>query len=257
MNRGQWRPLLAGTCLALASCAAPPAGRPPVQVAAASDLARAFPEVAEAFTRETGATVVFSFGSSGLLARQLAEGAPWDAFASADEGFVDQAVSAGACAAGSKARYARGRIVIWWREPGQTAPPASLADLADARFTRIALAQPEHAPYGRAAREALRAAGLWEVVKGRLVYGENVRQALQFAASGNADVAIVARSLVKESGGRWLEVEQSSHAPLDQALVACSGGRNPDGGAAWVRFVTSPPARAILLRHGFDRPAFQ
>lgn len=249
------RPLFAGAVLALAACAAPPSDRPPVQVAAAADLARAFPEVGEAFTRETGVTVVFSFGSSGLLARQLAEGAPWDAFASADEGFVDQVVASGACGGVSRARYARGRIVLWWREPVPIAPPASVADLADARFTRIAMAQPEHAPYGRAAREALQAAVVWERVAGRLVYGENVRQALQFAASGNADVAIVARSLVGRSGGRWLEIPASAHAPLDQTVVACRGGRNVEGGARWARFVTSGPALAILSRHGFDPPA--
>lgn len=248
-------PLLTGAWVALAACTAPSSDRQPVQVAAAADLARAFPEVGEAFTRQTGVKVGFSFGSSGLLARQLAEGAPWDAFASADEGFVDQAIVAGACAAASRARYARGRIVLWWREPVRIAPPASVADLADARFTRIALAQPDHAPYGRAAREALRAAGVWDIVAGRLVYGENVRQALQFAASGNADVAIVARSLVERSGGQWLEIPASAHAPLDQTIVACRGGRNVGGGARWARFVTSEPALAILARHGFDPPA--
>lgn len=255
MSRRVCRTLLAGAWLALAACTVRPSDQPPVQVAAAADLARAFPEVGEAFTRETGVKVRFSFGSSGLLARQLAEGAPWDAFASADEGFVDQVVAAGACDGTSRARYARGRIVVWWRDAAQVAPPASLADLADARFTRIALAQPEHAPYGRAGREALRAAGVWDEVARRLVYGENVRQALQFAASGNADLAIVARSLVERSGGRWLEIPASAHEPLDQTVVACQGGENAAGGARWARFVTSARALAILSRHGFDPPA--
>lgn len=246
--------LLAAALMALPGCAAPVPGPRPVHVAAAADLARAFPEVAEAFTRETGEPVVFSFGSSGLLARQLAEGAPWDAFASADAIFVDQAVASGACADGWRARYARGRLAVWWRTPPPAAPPSSLAEVGDDRFGRIALAQPEHAPYGRAAREALQSAGVWEAVSGRVVYGENVRQAMQFAASGNADLAIVARALAQHGGGGWLEIAAEAHAPLEQTVVACRGGRNPAGGTAWARFVTSAAALEILARHGFDPP---
>ncbi len=243
----------AGALLLAASCTQAPPAPPAVHVAAAADLARAFPEMAEAFTRETGSAVAFTFGSSGLLARQLAEGGPWDAFASADEGFADQAVARGACDASSRARYARGRLVLWWRA-GLPAPPASLADLTGPAYARIARAQPEHAPDGRAALEALRTAGVWEAIAPRVVYAENVRQALQFAESGNVDVALVARSLVEASGGRWLDVPAAMHAPLDQVIVACQRGPNPEGGAAWVRFVTSPAGRAILRRHGFDPP---
>lgn len=246
---------LAAVALLVAAACVPSRDGTPVQVAAASDLARAFPEVGEAFTAATGTPVVFSFGSSGLLARQIAEGGPWDAFASADERFVEQAVAGGRCDGATRSRYARGHLVVWWRTPPTVAPPRSLSDLADPRFARIALAQPDHAPYGRAAREALQAAGLWAGVASRVVYGENVRQAMQFAASGNAEVAMIARSLVGPGEGDSLDVDPSAHAPLDQAIVACRGGRNPEGGRAWVRFVVSPPARAILVRHGFDAPA--
>jgi molybdate transport system substrate-binding protein len=245
---------IGGTMLLLAACGRTTVGPPPVHVAAAADLARAFPEVAARFTRDTGTPVVFTFGSSGLLARQLAQGGPWDAFASADEVFVEQAVAAGACDAATRARYARGRLVVWWREPPPVAPPATLEELADGRFARVAIAQPEHAPYGRAAREALQGAGVWTALAPRVVFGENVRQALQFAASGNAQAALVARSLVDARGG-WFEVPASMHAPLDQAIVACRTGGSPEGGSAWVRFVTSPPAQAILREHGFDPPA--
>ncbi len=246
---------LAAATVLLAACGGPAPGPEPVHVAAAADLARAFPEVADHFTRDTGTPVVFTFGSSGLLARQLAEGGPWDAFASADEAFVEQAVAAGACDAATRARYARGRLVVWWRVPPPVEPPGTLADLADQRFARVAIAQPEHAPYGRAAREALQSAGVWATVAPRLVLGENVRQAMQFAASGNAQAALVARSLVGASGGGWFDVPASAHAPLDQAHVACRGGRHPEGGRAWVAFVASPAAQGILRRHGFDPPA--
>lgn len=246
--------LLSVLAIAASACRAPVRDAPPaVHVAAAADLARAFPEVAAAFTRETGTPVVFTFGSSGLLARQVAEGGPWDAFASADSAFVAQVIERGACAAESRALYAQGRLALWWQD-GRVVPPSGVADLADARFARIAIAHPEHAPYGRAAREALIRTGAWASVAPRLVFGENVQQALQFARSGNVEVAIVARSLVEADSTSWLAVDPALHAPLDQAIVACRGGGNYDGGLAWTRYVTSPPARDVLVRYGFAPP---
>lgn len=249
-----WRALALVLFLPLGSCGPKEAGAPPVHVAAAADLARAFPQVAEVFTRATGSEVVFSFGSSGLLARQLAEGGPWDAFASADEGYLDRAIASGACTAGSRARYASGRLVIWRRAPLDHLPLGGLAGLAGPGFRRLAIAQPEHAPYGRAAREALRGAGVWDAVAPRIVYGENVQRALQFAASGNVDAALVARSLVTEGQGEWVQIPPDAHGALDQGIAPCRGGRNAEGGAAWVRFVVSPEAQAILRAHGFDPP---
>ena len=166
-----------------------------VRVAAAADLARAFPEIAAAFTAETHTPVDLTFGSSGLLARQLEMGAPFDVFAAADLALVDRVIAAGACRADTRTAYARGHLSMWWRADLAVAPPTGLGDLADPRFRRIAIANPESAPYGRAAKEALTASGVWASVHPRLVYGENVQQALQFAQSGNAEVALVGRAL--------------------------------------------------------------
>jgi len=138
--------LAAGTIVPAAGCGGP-GDTSPVRVAAAADLARAFPDVAAAFTARTGQAVALSFGSSGILAHQLVEGAPFDAFAAADVAFVDRAVAAGACRADSAVLYARGQLALWWRAGLDVAPPRRFADVADARFRRVAIANPDHAPY--------------------------------------------------------------------------------------------------------------
>jgi molybdate transport system substrate-binding protein len=225
-----------------------------IAVAAASDLAFAFPEVAAAFERETGTRVTFTFGSTGQLARQIAEGAPYDVFAAASVTYVDQVVHEEACDGGTATPYARGRLAMWSRR-GVVTPPASPADLAGARFRTVAIANPEHAPYGKAAREALQTAGAWDTLAPRMVYGENVQQALQFAASGNAEIAVVALSLaVAAPDGVYVAIDPGSHGPLEQALVVCRRGKNRGGAVAFARYLSAPPARAIMRRHGFLLP---
>jgi molybdate transport system substrate-binding protein len=144
---------------------------------------------------------------------------------------------------------------VWSRKDARRAPPKSLADLAEARFLHIAIANPETAPYGLAAKQALTTAGLWEKVAKHLAYGENVRQTLQLAETGNADVAIVAQSLATPSTGTWFIVDEKLHAPLEQALVVCTRGGNRPGAEAFARFVTSPKGVEILRRYGLDPPA--
>jgi molybdate transport system substrate-binding protein len=237
------------------ACKKSPAASDPIRVAAASDLTLAFEEVSQVFEREAGKKVSFSFGSTGLLARQIREGAPFDLFAAANVSFVDDVIRAGACDESSKAFYARGRIAIWSKSGGRARPPESLSELSDRRFVRIAIANPEHAPYGAAAREALRRAGIWETLAPRMVYGENVRQALQFAESGNAEVAIVAYSLaIVEKGGSFQLIEESRHQPIDQALVVCSRGSNREGGRAFAQFLSGKAGRSIMKRYGFVLP---
>jgi molybdate transport system substrate-binding protein len=233
-----------------------PVSAQPIKVAAAADLAFAFPEVGALYEKTTGEHVVFSFGSTGLLERQIAEGAPFDAFAAASASFADDAVASGACLADSKASYAIGRIVLL---AGSATPsaPATLADLDDPRFAKIAIANPEHAPYGRAAKQALERAGIWEKISSRIVYGENVQQTLQFAQSGNADAAIVAMSLVAglpagDGGARWSPIPEELHERIDQVLVACSrGAAGPDAGRRFIAFVRSDAGRGVLRRYGF------
>lgn len=232
----------------------------PVRVAAASDLAFAFAELGKVFEQKHGQRVELSFGSTGLLAKQLAEGAPFDVFAAANVSFVDDVVREGVCLGETKALYARGRVVMWSPDPAML--PKDPSGLADPRYRKIAIANPEHAPYGCAAREALVSAGVWPAIEKRMVFGENVQQTRMFASSGNADVALIALSLAIQSPGHYVAVDPALHAPLDQALVVCKGGARGAvaGGvrekeaAAFVELVGSPEGRAIMRRFGFLLP---
>lgn len=237
--------------LALPGCKKePPPTLEPPKIAAASDLAVAFEEVGAAFAKAHGVGPVFSFGSTGLLAKQLEQGAPFDGFAAANVAFVDGAVAAGACDGTTKALYARGRVVMWSKNG--VAPPARVEDLADARFAKIAIANPEHAPYGKAARQALERANVWPAVESRVVYGENVQQTLKFAQTGNAEVAVVALSLaVVTKDGAYTPIDPGLHAPLDQALVSCNRGKAKEAAKKFGEFVSSPEGRAIMKRYGF------
>jgi molybdate transport system substrate-binding protein len=228
------------------------AGVAEIKVAAAADLSRAFADVGKAFEAKSGKKVTISFGSSGMLAKQIAEGAPFDLFAAANVGFADDAVRSGRCAAETKALYARGHIVVWTK---QGAPKvAALADLADARFVKVAIANPEHAPYGKAAKEALQKEGIWDKVQPKLVFGENVQQALQFAQTGNADAAIVGLSLASSTPGEIASIPESDHAPLDQALVVCGTGARAAAAKELAAFIASDEGRAILSKYGFATP---
>ncbi len=231
----------------LASCKEAPKSEP-VQIAAASDLSVAFEELGQLFEARTGQKVTFSFAASGTLAKQLSQGAPFDLFAAANSSFVDSAVQSGACDGASKARYARGHVVAWSKD----VKLQSLADLLRPEIKRIAIANPEHAPYGKAAREALVKAGLWSQLEPKMVPAENVRQALQFAQTGNAEVALVALSLVvSESAGQALAIDPALHAPIDQTLVVCRRGKNVAGGRAFAKLVESAEGQALLERYGF------
>jgi molybdate transport system substrate-binding protein len=228
--------------LLVAACQkAQPQAPAPVRVAAAADLTQAFEELA----KKSPVPVELTFGSSGLLAKQLREGAPFDVFAAANVSFVDEAIASGNCDAATKRSYARGRLAVWTKEGG-----VPLEQLADERFKHIAIANPEHAPYGQAAKEALTSAGLWEKVEPRIVNADNVRAALQLAESGNAEAAIVAASLV---AGKGTLVDESKHKPLIQALVVCTRGKNAAGGKTFADLVSSDAGREVLERYGFSK----
>jgi molybdate transport system substrate-binding protein len=251
---------IASACKGSSKANANPNSAPadPITVAAAADLRFAFKEMGDAFEKKTGRKVVFSFGSTGLLAKQISDGAPFDVFAAANVSFVDDVLKTGSCEPDTKALYARGRIVLFTTKEA-AAKPASLGDLADPKFARIAIANPEHAPYGKAAKEALTKAGLWEKVSPKIVYGENVQQTLEFAESGNADAAIVALSLATVTPGDYIAVDPRLHAPIDQALVVCKGAQEDKGAKepaarAFVALVGSEDGRAIMRRYGFLLP---
>jgi molybdate transport system substrate-binding protein len=219
-------------------------------VSAASDLTGAMQELSASFADDSGVKLVFNFGSSGQLAQQIEQGAPVDVFFSANRGYVDELVAAGLVDPADAAPYARGRLVVWTRDDG---PPAisRLSDLTDARFKRVAIANPDHAPYGVAAREALQAAGVWTAVEPKIVPAENVLQALQFAESGNADVAIVAASVAMDAGGNSVPVPDGTFTELIQTSAVLKASPHADDARRFVAFVRGADGQAILAAHGF------
>lgn len=227
----------------------------PLRVASASDLAFAFEDLKVLHFEQHSREVDIILGSTGLLARQIQQGAPFDIFFAANISFVDDLIAAGAGRADTKDIYALGRIVIWSRKDRKGVTPTQLADLLSPEIGAIAIANPDHAPYGLAAKQALIASGLWEKLEPRIVYGENVNQAFQFARSGNADIGIIALSLgIAAEGGDWTLVDEDLHEPIVQAMVVTQISDDPDGAIAFLQTVQSVPGRAIMRKYGFLLP---
>ena len=225
-------------------------------MAAASDLAKAFTEIGKEFKARTGIEPSFTFGSSGLLATQIANGAPFFLFAAANKEFAQKPVKAGRCDPASARFYGRGKIVVWTAKG--VAAPRSLAELTDARFKRISIANPDHAPYGKAAQQALQKAGLWDQLQDRIVLGENVQTTMLHARDGNSDAAIVALSLaVVTDGGSFMPIDPTLHDPLDQQLVVCGNGEEADAARQLADFISSREGREIMVRYGFELPGEQ
>jgi molybdate transport system substrate-binding protein len=232
----------------LAACSARSPGKT-VKVAAASDLTHALDEVARAFDARTGIEPVIDFNASGVLAKQIEEGAPFRLFLSASREYVDDVVAAGRCDRATAAMYSRGRLVVWTRG----AAPKQLSELADPRYRRIAIASPEHAPYGRAAKQALEAAGLYAQLASKLVPAENVQQAMTYAREGSTDAAIVALSLaIGDGADHYLAVDPALYAPLEQELVVCGSADDTDAARQLAAFITTGAGREILTRYGFS-----
>jgi len=246
--------------LVVASFAAGPAGAADAPVvAAASDLQFALEEIGTRFTAATGKQVRLALGSSGNFARQIRQGAPFQVFLSADEGFVDGLARDGFTKDAGDL-YAVGRIVVFAPAGSPLEPDPELANLRAAlesgRLRKLAIANPEHAPYGRAAKEALTSAGLWAAIEQRLVLGENVSQAAQFATTGGADGGIFAYSLALSPAvarrGRYVLLPETMHQPLRQRMVLL---RNAGPVAAeFYAFLKGAEARRILERYGFVLP---
>lgn len=237
----------------------PPAGAEPPQIAAASDLKFALEEMATAFQAESQQVVRLSFGSSGNFYRQIVQGARFALLLSADEEFVTKLTDAGRTL-DQGTLYAIGRLVLFAPHGSPLKVDAHMTDLRaalnDGRLQRLAIAHPEHAPYGRAAEQALRALGLWEALSSKLVLGENVSQAAQFATSGSAQGGIFAYSLALAPAvrklGTFVLVPEALHAPLRQRMVLLKGAG--ETAQAFYRYVQQPAARAIFRRYGFVLP---
>lgn len=224
-------------------------------VAAAADLAPAFKELGVLFTRQTGMTVVYNFGSTGQLAQQVERGAPFDLLFAANKSFIEDLNTKGLVIPDTMEVYAQGRIALWTRADSAL-KPQKIEDLAKPNYARIAIANPEHAPYGQAAKEALEQAGLWTIVEPRLVYGENIAQTLTLADTGNVDVAIVALSLSVQGTGAWALIPAELHSdhPLIQMAAVIKGTSHETAARRFIAFVNSPDGQMVMKKYGFILP---
>jgi molybdate transport system substrate-binding protein len=261
--------LLAGLALAV-PITGPRAGNAPawpqatggacgaVTVAAASDLTYAMNEISVNFEKATGCAVRLSMGSSGNFLTQIENGAPFDVFFSADIAYPKKLETEGLAVPGSTYLYAIGKIVLWTRKDSHVDVAKGFTALRDPAVKKIAIANPEHAPYGRAAEAALRQSGAYEAVKDRLVLGENISQTAEFVESGNADAGIIALSLVlspamKDKGRAW-NIPENLYTPIQQGVVVLRAAPNVQGAQQFLDFIKIPATAMLLERYGFVLP---
>lgn len=226
-------------------------------IAAASDLGPAFKEVAAGYEKQSGAKVDLILGSSGNFFAQIQNGAPYDMFFSADREYAKKLQDAGQ--ADHLTAYAEGTIVLWVRNDSKLDLKRGMDVLLDPSVKKIAIANPAHAPYGRAATSALEHFALADKVKDKLVLGENISQTTQFIQTGAADIGITALSLALapalKSEGRYWEIPRGAYPRMEQAAVILKSAKNPAGAAAFLAYLQTPPAKDIMKRYGFRLPA--
>ncbi len=222
-------------------------------VAAASDLQRAFGDIGQLFEDRAGCRVVVTFGSTGQLAQQIEHGAPFDVFAAANVTYVRQLADKKKVIAETVQLYARGRIVLVTSKTS-SATAVRLEDLLSESIKHVAIANPAHAPYGQAAKQSLEHHGLWDQLQAKLVLGENVRQALQYVQTGNAEAGIVADSVADLPDITRTDIDASWHKPLDQAIAVVADSKNAVLARQFVSFVTGPDGQSVLAKFGFEKP---
>lgn len=228
-----------------------------ITVAAAADLNFALKEIAQKYEAQTGQKVKLSFGSSGNFLNAIKNGAPYDLFFSADVDYPKQLKSAGLTEPGTLYEYAIGRLVLWAPESSPLDLRQGLKLLADARVEKISIANPQHAPYGRAAVAAMKSAGIYDQVQAKLVLGENISQAAQFVETGNADVGLLALSLAKSPTlrGKYELVPPNGYPPIRQAAVVLKSSTAKEQAKKFLEFVKSRESKAILEKYGFAAPS--
>jgi molybdate transport system substrate-binding protein len=237
-----------------------PACAETLMVAAAADLTYCLPELNKTFQEQhAGVEIQLSTGSSGNFFAQIQNGAPFDVFLSADLHYPEELIKAGYAVRASFFIYGSGRLVLWTNKPQTVDVTRGLDALRDTRAVqKVAIANPEHAPYGRAAKAALQKAGLWDEIQSRLVVGENIAQALQYVETQNADAGLVALALVRSprlSGiGKYAEVDDRLYPPLNQAAVITRHGASKAAASTYLEFVRSTTARAVFDKYGFKPP---
>jgi molybdate transport system substrate-binding protein len=235
-----------------------------LKVAAAADLTSVMPKLSAAFQKQTGISLSVSLGSSGNFFAQIRNGAPFDVFMSADKSYPEKLQDSGLTLAGTLFTYARGKLVLWvpngsrlqFSSNKDGVLTGDLGPLAGAAVQKIAIANPEHAPYGRAAVAALEHYRIYEAVKSKLILGENISQAAQFGQSGNADAALISDSIALTAAmkqkGTFVLLPQESYPPLDQAVVVPKSSKNEQLARRFVEFLRSAQAIAIFRQFGFE-----
>jgi molybdate transport system substrate-binding protein len=243
-----------------ASCLAPTnfAQKKTLRVAAAADLQAAMPEIVKAFEAQTGTSVDVAYGSSGNFYAQIQNGAPLDVFCSADNEYPRRLEESGFAEPHSAAIYGIGKIVLWMPANAKCNPERDgWQCLRDPAVRKIAIANPAHAPYGRAAVAALQKAGIYDAIKSKLVLGENISQAAQFVQSGNAEAGILAYSLALspalQGGKKWV-VPAELYPPIEQTVVVLKSAKDKPAALEFVKFVTQGAGREILAKYGFEPP---
>ena len=230
-----------------------------VTIAAASDLNFAFKEIVTEYEKASGNYVKLTLGSSGNFYAQIQNGAPFDLYFSADIRYPQKLVESGHAVADSLYRYAIGRIVVWAPNQSSIHVERGLETLLDPHIRKIAIANPKHAPYGRAAVAAMEYAMVYDRVKDKLVLGENISQAAQFVESGAADVGIIALSLAlvppMQAAGHYWEIPADAHPSIEQGAVMVTGGKNSEGAKAFLSFIQGAEGQAIMARYGFVVPS--
>ncbi|MDQ0242831.1 molybdate transport system substrate-binding protein [Bacillus fengqiuensis] len=224
-----------------------------LKVAAASDLSSAFKEAGELFEEETNSRITFSFGSSGQLADQIENGAPFDVYAAANITFVDQLKEKDLIIPETQTTYAFGRIGIA-SLPDRDISIETLEDLLKPEVKKIAIANPDHAPYGLAAKQALETAGLWDQIEEKMVYGRNISDTLSFIETGNVEAGIIARSLYKEGEVDFHMIDDNLHEPLEQSIAVISGTSEEPLARDFIEFIKGPVGRPIMESYGFVVP---
>ena len=229
-----------------------------ITIAAAADLNFVFRELVAEYEKSTGDRVRLSFGSSGNFYAQIQNGAPFDLYFSADIAYPRKLEEAGLTVPGSLYPYAVGRIVLWAGKDSRLDLSKGLEILREPTIKKIAIANPKHAPYGRAAVAAMEQAQVYDRVKDKLVLGENISQAAQFVESGAADVGIIALSLAlappMQAAGHYWEIPADSYPPLEQGAVILMGGKNQERAKAFLAFVQGAEGQAMMKRYGFIGP---
>ncbi len=246
------RAIVFALMLAAAVASAQPATRE-VTVAAAANLNEVFQALGPQFEAATGIHPVFSFASTAQLALQIENGAPFDVYAAADVDHVEQLEKKGLLVAGSRAVYATG-ILALWIPPGGKANISRLEDLVRPDVKVIALAKPELAPYGMAARETLQKLGIWGQTEPKVVYADNISMAKQYGTSGNADAVFTAYSLVLKEKGKVIQVGEQLHSPIDQALGIVRASAHPDTARIFADYLLNGKGRDILRTSGYRIP---